>query len=208
MGYDVPQSSTSHPLYFLMVDSTDHITGKTGLTPTVKIGKAGGTGAAPSGAVTETDSTNLPGWYQVAGNATDTDTLGPLLLHATGTGADPTDEAYLVKPAGSFTPAQAGDAMALTSGQLRIKKNAALNAFTFTMRQSSDHVSLMTTATVTAERSIDGAAYAACANAVSFIGSGAFKIDLAATDLNGDVISLLFTATGADPVVFTIVTNP
>src|SRR5262249_35491900 len=67
-----------------------------GLSPTVKIGKNGGTGASPSGAISEIDSTNLPGWYKVAGNATDTNTLGPLALHATGSGADPYDDLFNV----------------------------------------------------------------------------------------------------------------
>ena len=87
MAYDILQSSTQSPLLFLMVSSTDHISAVTGITPTVTISKAGGTFASPSGAVSEIAN----GWYKVAGNATDTGTLGPLALHATGTGADPTD---------------------------------------------------------------------------------------------------------------------
>jgi hypothetical protein len=84
------QSSTAQPLVFLMVDSTDHITPKTGLSPTVTLSKAGGSFASPAGAVTEIGN----GWYKVAGNATDTATLGPLILHATGTAADPVDVLY------------------------------------------------------------------------------------------------------------------
>ena len=87
MGYQVKQSTTAYPLVFLMVDSTDHVTAKTGLSPTVTISKAGGSFASPSGAVTEIAN----GWYKVAGNATDSATLGPLILHATGTAADPVD---------------------------------------------------------------------------------------------------------------------
>lgn len=83
----VQQSSAGYPLLFLMVDSTDHVTGKTGLTPTVTISKAGAAFASPAGAVTEIAN----GWYKVAGNATDTNTFGPIALHATGTAADPTD---------------------------------------------------------------------------------------------------------------------
>lgn len=84
------QSSTAQPLVFLLVDSTDHVTGQTGLTPTVTLSKAGGAFASPAGAVTEIAN----GWYKVAGNATDTGTLGPLILHATGTAADPVDILY------------------------------------------------------------------------------------------------------------------
>lgn len=86
------QSSTAQPLVFLMIDSTGHINGKTGLTPTVTLSKSGGAFGSPSGAVSEIAN----GWYKVAGNATDTDTLGPLILHATGTGADPTDVEFEV----------------------------------------------------------------------------------------------------------------
>ena len=76
-----------------MVLSSDHITGATGLTPTVVISK-GGTGpfATPMGAVSEIGS----GWYQVAGNAIDANTLGPLLLNATAGSADPSSENYIV----------------------------------------------------------------------------------------------------------------
>jgi hypothetical protein len=92
MTTEIKQSTTTYPLCFLMVDSTDHVTGKTGLTPTVTLSKAGAAFGAAAGAVTEIGS----GWYKVAGNATDSNTLGPLLLHATGTAADPSDKEYNV----------------------------------------------------------------------------------------------------------------
>lgn len=85
--YPVQQSQTAQPLLFFMVLTSDHITGATGLSPTVTISKNGGSFASPSGAVTEISS----GWYKIAGNATDENTLGPLVIHATGTGADPCD---------------------------------------------------------------------------------------------------------------------
>jgi hypothetical protein len=91
-AYQVPQSSTSRPLTFLMVQSSDHITGATGLSLTVTISKNGGTYAAPAGAISEIGN----GLYKVAGNATDNGTLGPLWLHATATGADPSDTLYEV----------------------------------------------------------------------------------------------------------------
>jgi hypothetical protein len=90
--YLIKQSSAAKPLLFFMRDSGDHISGKTGLSPTVTISKNGGGFSSPSGAVTEIAN----GWYKVAGNATDTSAEGPLVLHATGTGADPTDAVYNV----------------------------------------------------------------------------------------------------------------
>jgi hypothetical protein len=87
MMYQIKQSSASYPLLFLMIDSSDHITGKTGLTPTVTISKNGAGFGSPSGTVTEIAS----GWYKVAGHATDSATLGLIALHATSAGADPYD---------------------------------------------------------------------------------------------------------------------
>lgn len=84
---DILKASTGYPLTFLMIDSSDHITGKTGLSPTVTISKAGAAFASPAGAVSEISG----GWYKVAGNATDTNTDGEINLHATSAGADPTD---------------------------------------------------------------------------------------------------------------------
>ncbi len=98
------QSNTTYPLFFLMVDSTDHVTGKTGLSPTVTISKNGGSFASPSGAVSEVGN----GLYKVAGNATDSNTLGELWIHATGTGADPTDTAYTVVPYDPFDAVRLG----------------------------------------------------------------------------------------------------
>jgi len=86
------QSTASEPLTFLMVQSADHITGLTGASPTVTLSKNGAAFASPSGAVSEIAN----GWYKVAANATDTNTLGDLLLHATATSGDPTDIQYQV----------------------------------------------------------------------------------------------------------------
>lgn len=98
------QSDSTYPLEFLMLDSGDHITGKTGLSPTVTLSKNGGSFASPSGAVTEIAN----GWYKVAGNATDTNTVGPLVLHASSSGADPTDRAFAVVPWNPFDAVRLG----------------------------------------------------------------------------------------------------
>lgn len=98
-------------------------------------------------------------------------------------------------------------AYAATLSPAGVKKNTALNNFEFYMIDSSDDVSGKTGLTVTAERSIDGAAFGACANAVSEVSNGLYKINLAAADLNGDGITLKFTATGANATVITILTK-
>lgn len=97
IGYSIQQSTAVQPLLFLMCDSADHINGKTGLTPTVTLSKNGGAYAAPTGAVSEI----AHGIYQVEPDADDTDTLGPLALHASSTGADPVD---IVFPIVAFDP--------------------------------------------------------------------------------------------------------
>ena len=89
-----------------------------------------------------------------------------------------------------------------------IRKNTALANFEFQMVDSTDHFSPKTGLTVTAERSIDGAAYGACANSPSEVSDGTYVIDLDASDLNGDLITFKFTATGADPTYIEIRTTP
>lgn len=89
-----------------------------------------------------------------------------------------------------------------------VKKNTALNNFTFPMVLSSDHATAATGKTLTAERSIDGGAFAACANSASEISAGAYKINLATTDLNGNVILLKFAETDCDTRFILILTKP
>ena len=100
----------------------------------------------------------------------------------------------------------AGDTTAVLAfkGQIGVTKNTALANFEFLMLDSGDHVSPKTGLTVAATRSIDGGAFASCANSVSEVSNGIYKISLAATDLNGDVITLKFAATGADTRLVTI----
>jgi hypothetical protein len=88
-----------------------------------------------------------------------------------------------------------------------IKKNTALNGFPFYMVDSTDDISGKTGLTVTASRAIDGAAFASCTNSPTEISGGAYKINLSASDLNGDTIMLKFTATGANDTILTIVTQ-
>lgn len=90
MGYPVQNNSAAFPLVFFMVQSADHLTGLTGASPTVTVSKNGAAFASPAGAVAEIGN----GWYKVAGNATDTGTLGPIALHATAASGDPTDDRY------------------------------------------------------------------------------------------------------------------
>ena len=82
----------------------------------------------------------------------------------------------------------------LTS-DFRIKKNTALNNFTFLMVDSSGNAA--TGLTIVAQRSLDGAALATMANSASEISNGLYKINLATADTNADFIAYRFSATGA-----------
>lgn len=88
-----------------------------------------------------------------------------------------------------------------------VKKNTELANFEFLMVDSADHVTGVALLAVTATRSIDGGAFGACANAVAEVANGLYKITLAAADLNGDFVTLRFTAAGADDTVIGIKTQ-
>jgi hypothetical protein len=81
------KQSTARSLVVFMTDSTDHITGKTGLTLTITASKDGAAFGSISPSVTELSN----GWYKLALTTSHTDTLGDLALHITATGADPSD---------------------------------------------------------------------------------------------------------------------
>lgn len=83
-----------------------------------------------------------------------------------------------------------------------IRKNTALTGFLFVMYDSGG--APKTGLTVTGQRSLDGAAFAATANSPTEVGSGVYAITLAAADLNGDVVGLRFTAAGADATNITL----
>lgn len=105
------KKSTAVNKTILMIDSADHITGKTGLAAgiTKYITKAAGTPAATTITTSELDATNVKGVYKLAFADSDVDTLGDFQLHLTATGADPADYWWTVN---SFLP---GDSDELNS---------------------------------------------------------------------------------------------
>lgn len=86
------RKSTSTSLPFLMVDSGDRITGKTGLTPNVKISKNLSSFSDPEGTVEEVGF----GIYKLNATSNDLNTLGWLILHAEAPGALTIDEYFYV----------------------------------------------------------------------------------------------------------------
>lgn len=80
--------ATAANIPILMVDSTDHVTGKAGIvTLTITASKDGNAFASITPVVTDLNT----GWYNLALTTVHTNTKGRLALHITGTGADPTD---------------------------------------------------------------------------------------------------------------------
>lgn len=113
------KQSTAKNVMILMVDSTDHVTGKTGLTLTITASKDGAAFASISPTVTERGN----GWYNVALTSSHTDTLGDLALHITGTAADPADIVLLVEAGAtdadvSTRSTYAGGAVASVTGSV------------------------------------------------------------------------------------------
>lgn len=101
------KQSTTYTRAFLLVQSSDHVTGLTGASATVTISKAGGSFASAGGTVTEIAN----GWYKIALTTTDTSTLGDLAYHVSASSADPTDFVDQV------TSLILGDAVALQADQ-------------------------------------------------------------------------------------------
>lgn len=102
--------------------------------------------------------------------------------------------------------------VSLSSGAVKIqtglKKGQALSNFPFLMTDSTNHNPL-TGLTVTATRSLDGAAFASGTIAnMTEISNGMYQCDLATGDTNGDTVVLRFTASGADDLFVTLITEP
>ena len=86
-----------------------------------------------------------------------------------------------------------------------VQRAVRLSDFTFTMVHGAG--SVLTGATITALRKLDGGAFAACVNAPIEIGNGVYAITLEASDLDADVVTLAFSANAAATKVITIKTN-
>jgi ActR/RegA family two-component response regulator len=102
-----------------LFDSADHVSAKTGATVAVVISKAGGAFGNPNaGATNAVEIAN--GWYKVALDATDTGTLGDLIVRGTASGADASEQVLQVVAAPSTALDAAGvrSAVGLASANL------------------------------------------------------------------------------------------
>lgn len=95
------KQSTQVTVEIVMISTTDHIAGKTGLSAglTIYASKAGGAAGAITPTVAEIDNTNMPGVYSLVLTTAHTNTVGDLMLHITGSGADPANYRFQVTAA-------------------------------------------------------------------------------------------------------------
>lgn len=105
------------------------------------------------------------------------------------------DQAIIIATYGN---ASGQHAFNLNTPNPAVIKNQAKSDISFKLVSSTDHVTAVTGATVTAQRSLDNAAFAAASGTVTEIGNGLYGFDAAAADMNGNSVILRFTATGAD----------
>ncbi len=191
------------------------------------------TGSYSSGGFVEISSTNMPGWYRfdlpdaaiASGRFTSIHLKGatnmaPLPIEIELTGWNNQDAVHgglsalpntaCTTNASLLTSGTGTAQLSVASGRAAVQSNTvtnvALGNFEFVMVDTAGVP--RTGLTVTAQRSIDGGAIGSCTNAVSEVSNGIYKINLSAADLNGSVISLRFTATGAQDRIITVVMVP
>jgi hypothetical protein len=140
-------------------------------------------------------------WSSSAVNAAVSGNI-PTQVAAYASGLDPATQ-VLVTPANKLATDVFGNAYIAGN----VKKNAALNNFTFQMTDSTNHAPAPGLS-VSGTKSLDGGSYTATTNAVTAIGNGMYKINLTAAEMNGNIVALRFTATGADDLNIILVTQP
>lgn len=83
----VLRQSIARTIMVFLTSSADHVSGVAAATLTITASKAGAAFASITPVVTDRGN----GWYSIALTATDTNTLGDLVIRATAAGADPID---------------------------------------------------------------------------------------------------------------------
>lgn len=203
------------------------VTGQTFSAGEIRISKNGEAEANSSGTVTEIGG----GEYYYTATQTEVNTLGFFAGRVNKTGVAPNTFAVQIvdteltvaetagavwnatassyNTGGSMGALQNGGVQASNASALlnRIRKNIAFNNFLFNM-VGNDGRTPVTGASITATRLIDGGTFGACSNAATEVSNGWYRINLSASDLNGDCIILRFTATGALPYQAQIITQP
>lgn len=217
--YNTPKRATAHKFYVSLVDQANTKLMKA--NPTIaagdfKISKDGGALAnlatlpsvSPAGSrsvmidlsATEMTADNISIECVDAAGAEWCD----LFINLQPTARQLDDLAYPATTGRSLLVDTAG-AVPITTN---LKKNQAFANFPFVMTDSTTH-NPATGKTVTVTRCIDGGTYAAVSTpTVTEVANGQYRIDLAAADLNGNVVTLYCTASGCDPLFIPIILEP
>lgn len=184
-------------------------------------------GTFTSSGFKEIDSTNMPGWYQLCPPNTalasgaksvgihlkGAANMAPLPLEVQLESVDPDDAVRMGMTSLPNAAAAANgglgtvDANNSIKTQGNVKKNTALANFEFMLTDSTNHAPKTSAASIVPTRSIDGGAFAAGAlSSVTEVAFGIYRVDFAAGDLNGNVITLRVTATSCDDTFERIIT--
>ena len=119
----IQSTAANFPIF--MFDSSDHVSGKTGLTLTIAVSKNGGASAAITPTVTEIGN----GRYNLALTTAHIDTLGPINGIVTAAGADPQPFEALVVLAKALDSTVAKDATVSKPGTAQtISSNSDITA--------------------------------------------------------------------------------
>lgn len=196
----------------ILLLALDRATGgpKTGdaLNITAYVSKdTGASTALTSATATELSATNAPGWYwfNVAQAESNADTL-LFSGKSTTAGIDVVGTLIYTRPPNFSTLAI--DATGNVAIQARLKKNVAVPNFHFLMTDSTTH-NPVTGKAVTATRLIDTGTFGAgTLGAVTEVSNGIYRLDLPAADLNGNIVTLRFAASGCDDLFVTLSLEP
>ena len=164
-----------------------------GLTVSGFVTKDGGAQGATAGTFTSLGN----GQYNYAPTQAETNATDVGFL-ATATGAIPVNIDFHTDLTG------AGGRLLISEN---LQQNTALNGYTFLMVNAATG-SPQTGLTVTAQRSLAGAALTLCTNSPTEVGNGIYTINLSAADLNAATLMLRFSATGAADTDINIITTP
>lgn len=175
----IPIKNQAYRAYFAIYDADgDPVAGAAGLDS--EVSKDGGALADCTNEATEIGQ----GIYYLDLTASEMNADGVVVIVKTTTSGAKTTVLTMY-------PKEPGDIV-----DVAYKKNIAHTNYMFLMVDDTDGKTPETGLTgITCQRSIDAGAFAACANSASEVGNGWYKIDLAASDLNGDEIILRFTKT-------------
>jgi hypothetical protein len=211
------KQSTGYARKFVMISTSDHIAGKTGLNGavTVYLSKgpgAAGTLAANSGAgVVELDATNLPGAYQIQLTAVDTTQAGDLYIRCTGAGADPTDFVDQVQSQ-VFTDLSV-NASGLVSVTSNLKQSQPFTALFFMTLSGTNNPA--PGLTITGQRTFGVAGFSNITGTIQEVGfpavgtgGGWYVLNGAAADSASAAAGFKMSATGANDSDFSLWFQP